>query len=1798
MKRKLLILIYLFAFNIAVSQITLIPDPNFEQALIDQNYDDVLNGSVLTSNIQDITFLNLTGADTFEESLTAPGLGITDLTGIKAFTSLDTLWVQQNNLTILDVEDMTNITDIRAFFNDLEQININGLTNLEIIGLNVNKLSGINVSTNTNLKIFDVAQNELLGLDISSLANLTNMNVQDNAQLTCIQVESATRATSLNGNTNFRKNGSTTFSNTCTTIYTQIPDRNFEQSLIDQNIDSEGGIANGLVLTSDISGRISLDISGQDITDLSGLEDFTALEILNVNENNLNALRLQNLNLVEIYANNTNVPLSEIRFQNNPPNGDFLTNVVILELQDNNLGAAGSTINFGGLPNLQSLNVSGNNFGNINLSTNTSITNLIASNCGNLNTITALSDLAQLQELTVDNSDFTTLNFSGLNVLSTLRINTNNFTSLNLKDIDDTLTTLNTTENSNLNCIEVNNVANAEAQGNWQKDTNTEYLTDCSGPTPILVRAVLNTTTAPYSTNEGGSFEISFQGEYGDGVDNPTINIDYTTTGSTATLGEDFIIPGTIEVTLNNDPNPDPNVLIQIPMDYYNDPNETIQINFPPNPNYQWVNAESDGSVSFIIPITNVAPTDPLVISATLENAGTDPYTVTEGNSFALNFNAINPPTAAIGENFIVPYTTNNLTEDFTVNTTQGLFEVSNQNPNGSLTFTATSDTNPNENESININLPPPTDYFSWVGASGDGSVEFDVTIEDNSVQNDLLQVEASLGGGEGDLTNYSIIEGDILRISFNLLSTVTEDQEFPVVYQISGSAQTEDYILPPNPGTLAISTFNSYAGGLSFEIINDFPSQELGETIIVTLPKPNSGYEWVNAETDGSLRFEINITDSSSYNEPEFEVALIGNTEFIDGIYYITEGDALEFWIESNTLNNDQEMTYELTTDIVSFSGNAELGIDYTTTTLPLQFQVNNNINPDTKISIETIDDNFRNEPKDIILTIYGFGEVPFPDATTDNPIRYFIRVKDNDNAESSISAILDNTGSLEGGANDEFTLSLTNSDGTPYLAEENLTFNISFSPTEGPNGEKPADIGDFIPVNDETQIIIPQGFSKGKIEVELPIETGSNEDDVPEYYVATLTNVTSENFILSEPLLVKILDPGTKFKIFLTAFTTNPINEIYKGDAIFSNPSSCCPTYTIEEGASFKVGFEAEKGVPLNSNYSVITSFSELGEGGNEGNVTAEEGVDYQNKNPNNTATYISKTEIPDNVLQIDIFSDQDEQGNGTEILEDKEYFFLSITLDESDKDEYTLVNVEEASGQPAFPSNAEIFITQVTHIIIPQLTYEVTEIDSETNIVRVKVSVDRDVFIGSLEVDYQLSGTAIEGDDYEIIGSRSIVFEDNKDAFIDIQVLNDDEVENAEQIEITLIDGRGYSINNNSNRAIVTIPKNDQDLINYTVTLTANQSQISENPGSNEGIFNVTLAPENTSGSNVVVNYAFIDNGELNPAIEGENNDFTQSGNGQLIFESNSLSTQQIIVTALEDPDEGPEPPETITLSLLDGNQYSSGNTDVVSMEILSTEVDREQLREDALTIEVLSNSCSNFSEGNIIIKNKSPFAFLVTITKEDGEEITFPLNEFGKGESGEEEIENLPSGRYLVSFALEDESLDFIPPSFEIFIEELSGTSLKAQSVDFSAKTAQLKVSGSRNYLVTNDDKEYIFDGQGFGETFITVPLHDGLNKLKIKGEAACQGTLETTVYLRKLLMYPNPTQKKVTVNGFLKNEEAKISITNLSGKVVYKTTLKIMNNGIELDLSGFPSAVYLVKVITESEENIEFKLLKN
>ncbi len=170
MKAKIIIVLLLGLFIHAElqSQTTAIPDPNFEQALIDLGLDDVLDGVVLTANVENVTLLYVVDK------------GIQNLEGISAFINLKFLHCGQNSIVQLDFSENLFLEEIHAQSNSLENINIQNNTNLKVIALAENNLSIINLNQNTALEGLQLTDNSLVEIDISQNLSLRYLQIENN----------------------------------------------------------------------------------------------------------------------------------------------------------------------------------------------------------------------------------------------------------------------------------------------------------------------------------------------------------------------------------------------------------------------------------------------------------------------------------------------------------------------------------------------------------------------------------------------------------------------------------------------------------------------------------------------------------------------------------------------------------------------------------------------------------------------------------------------------------------------------------------------------------------------------------------------------------------------------------------------------------------------------------------------------------------------------------------------------------------------------------------------------------------------------------------------------------------------------------------------------------------------------------------------------------------------------------------------------------------------------------------------------------------------------------------------------------------------------------------------------------------------------------------------------------------------------------------------------------------------------------------------------------------------------------
>ena len=361
-----------------------------------------------------------------------------------------------NTLTSLDVSNsaIADLSGIQAFV---------GLNTLNCSG---NQLTVLNVSKNIVLNSLNCSSNQLTSLNVKNGNNsyLITKNFTNNPDLSCIQVDNAAYS---DANWGAAKDATASYSESCASFtYTLIPDVNFEKKLISRGIDS--GTPDGKVLTSNVSSVGYLDVSDSSIEDLTGIQDFMSLSTLFCDSNQLTTL-------------------------------DVSRNTALNYLSC--LGNQLTTLNVKYAP-LTTLECFSNQLTTLDVSTNTALQSL---SCY-LNTLTALdvSRNTALKELRCDRNQLTTLDVSKNIALKNLYCNDNKLNNLDISKnialsglycLNNQLTSLNLkngknvnlslyndfTNNANLSCIQVDDVAYSNANWAKAKDATASYSDNCSG---------------------------------------------------------------------------------------------------------------------------------------------------------------------------------------------------------------------------------------------------------------------------------------------------------------------------------------------------------------------------------------------------------------------------------------------------------------------------------------------------------------------------------------------------------------------------------------------------------------------------------------------------------------------------------------------------------------------------------------------------------------------------------------------------------------------------------------------------------------------------------------------------------------------------------------------------------------------------------------------------------------------------------------------------------------------------------------------------------------------------------------------------------------------------------------------------------------------------------------------------------------------------------------------------------------------------------------------------------------------
>ena len=263
---------------------------------------------------------------------------------VRQNTALKTLCCYQNQLTSLNVSKNAELEVLWCYENPLTSLDVRQNTQLKVLGCSENQLTSLDVSQNTALEYLACRQNKLASLDVSQTAvrtldargNQIDINVEETPRtfdLSTLPGFNVNRASGWNGGTvngniltvnagatkvtydyycgkgrseTFTLNVKVVPDGTVTPpsgkgirIYGEnFPNYEFRQYL-KANIDKDG---DGYLNDTELNIR-TLDVSGQHIANLKGIEFFPNLETLYCFNNKLTSLDVsKNPELKELYC--------------------------------------------------------------------------------------------------------------------------------------------------------------------------------------------------------------------------------------------------------------------------------------------------------------------------------------------------------------------------------------------------------------------------------------------------------------------------------------------------------------------------------------------------------------------------------------------------------------------------------------------------------------------------------------------------------------------------------------------------------------------------------------------------------------------------------------------------------------------------------------------------------------------------------------------------------------------------------------------------------------------------------------------------------------------------------------------------------------------------------------------------------------------------------------------------------------------------------------------------------------------------------------------------------------------------------------------------------------------------------------------------------------------------------------------------------------------------------------------------------------------------------------------------------
>ncbi|MFK7775229.1 MAG: T9SS type A sorting domain-containing protein [Saprospiraceae bacterium] len=499
---------------------------------------------------------------------------------------LETLDLAGNNISSLDVSIFPNLTHLNASGNNLQNINLTNNINLVNLYIANNSITTVDISQNPDLETLDISHLTIGSeLDLSGYTNLSKVfventgitklniangnntnftffNATNNPSLTCVQVDDVAWSTTNWADWNeiddvdlFNANCSGGIS--CTV---NIPNANFKSCLVNNmlintNGDSEISCDEAAAFTGEMNCSWA-SAGGLTFSDMTGVEAFTAMTGLQLNSQNMVSLDLtanvaletidfhQNFdltslnitgltNLVELKCFNTGLSTLDVstnsalellqcdRMELTSLDVSGLTNLSFIDCYNNDI----TSIDVTGCTALHTLRMQDNQLANVDfLTANNPIQGLRVGR--NPLTTFNVSMHDSLKSVWLDENDLlTSIDLSQNTAIVSLRCYRNDLLeAVNLANTNnENFTYIGLTENPNLTCLQVDDVAWSNDPANWDEtaanmyghfyysfDAQTNFSADCGITSSLdaLENPNLPFSIYPNPTNQQLNIEI------------------------------------------------------------------------------------------------------------------------------------------------------------------------------------------------------------------------------------------------------------------------------------------------------------------------------------------------------------------------------------------------------------------------------------------------------------------------------------------------------------------------------------------------------------------------------------------------------------------------------------------------------------------------------------------------------------------------------------------------------------------------------------------------------------------------------------------------------------------------------------------------------------------------------------------------------------------------------------------------------------------------------------------------------------------------------------------------------------------------------------------------------------------------------------------------------------------------------------------------------------------------------------------------------------------------------------------